>query len=74
MNNLWTKYRGWAVDGAIVGGLGVAVWKGIMTVGEAVPFVVAVALAHAPPKATAVETAVGPVVTRILTAISKRKA
>jgi hypothetical protein len=36
--------------------------------------VLAIVLAHAPPKATAVETAAGPVVTRILTAISKRKA
>jgi hypothetical protein len=74
MKNLWTSYRGWAIDGAIVGGLGVAVWKGVMTVGEAAPFVAAVVLAHAPPKSTAVETAVGPVVTRILSAISKRKA
>lgn len=56
----WTRYRAWMIDGAIVTAMVTAAVRGAIDWDTAASSVAAVLLAHAPPGATSLETALGP--------------
>lgn len=70
----WTKARDWAIDSVIVLGLGLAAYTKAISVELAVPVVVAVVAARLPPKGNLGTTVLGPIVSRVLTALAGKKA